>query len=46
VPASGPLPTSVDTYLKSIKVPLGVLLFGGTAAVGSDVQTEMAADVS
>jgi hypothetical protein len=42
VPPSGALPASVSGYLSATPSITGGFLFGGTAAVGSDVQSEVA----
>lgn len=42
VPPSGPLPSSVSQYLSQAKSVIGGFIYGGTAAVGTDVQTELA----
>ena len=43
VPPTGPLPSSVSQYLSQTKSVIGGFIYGGTAAVGSDVQSELAA---
>jgi hypothetical protein len=41
VPQSGPLPSSLTTYLSETSTIATGLLYGGTAAVGDDVQAEL-----
>jgi len=43
VPPSGPLPSSLSTYLATTTSIATGLLYGGTSVVGADVQAELAA---
>ena len=43
VPSSGPLPSPVSQYLAGTSSIVGGFIYGGTAAVGADVQSELAA---